>query len=56
MAKTPGVAITEVHKKLSFMSFNMPPPDIAVVDLAVDLDQDTSPAEMCAGKRRAKAR
>ncbi len=56
VAKALGVAIPELDKKLTGMSFPVPTPDISVVDLAVALDKDASYAEMCTERRRAKAR
>ncbi len=56
MAKALGVAIPELHKKPTGMSFNVPTSHVSMVDLAVNLDKDASYAEMCAEGRRAKAR
>ncbi|MHB1249710.1 MAG: type I glyceraldehyde-3-phosphate dehydrogenase [Polaromonas sp.] len=47
-AKAVGVVIPELNKKLTGMSFRVPTSDVSVVDLTVELNMETSYADICA--------
>ncbi|MEI7429497.1 MAG: type I glyceraldehyde-3-phosphate dehydrogenase [Betaproteobacteria bacterium] len=47
-AKAVGVVIPELNKKLTGMSFRVPTSDVSVVDLTVELNKETTYAEICA--------
>ncbi|HMN45325.1 MAG TPA: type I glyceraldehyde-3-phosphate dehydrogenase [Povalibacter sp.] len=46
-AKAVGVVIPELNKKLTGMSFRVPTSDVSVVDLTVELKQDTTYEQIC---------
>ncbi|HVF16844.1 MAG TPA: type I glyceraldehyde-3-phosphate dehydrogenase [Steroidobacteraceae bacterium] len=52
-AKAVGVVIPELNKKLTGMSFRVPTSDVSVVDLTVELKQDTTYEQICAAMRAA---
>jgi glyceraldehyde 3-phosphate dehydrogenase len=52
-AKAVGVVIPELNKKLTGMSFRVPTSDVSVVDLTVELKQDTTYEQICAAMRTA---
>lgn len=52
-AKAVGVVIPELNKKLTGMSFRVPTSDVSVVDLTVELEKETSYAEICAAMKAA---
>ena len=47
-AKAVGVVIPELNKKLTGMSFRVPTSDVSVVDLTVELNKETTYAQICA--------
>jgi glyceraldehyde 3-phosphate dehydrogenase len=47
-AKAVGVVIPELNKKLTGMSFRVPTSDVSVVDLTVELNSETTYADICA--------
>src|SRR3989338_8997920 len=47
-AKAVGKVIPELNKKLTGMAFRVPTSDVSVVDLTVELNKETSYAEICA--------
>jgi glyceraldehyde 3-phosphate dehydrogenase len=52
-AKAVGVVIPELNKKLTGMSFRVPTSDVSVVDLTVELKQDTTYEQICAAMKAA---
>jgi glyceraldehyde 3-phosphate dehydrogenase len=52
-AKAVGVVIPELNKKLTGMSFRVPTSDVSVVDLTVELKQDTTYEQICAAMKSA---
>jgi len=52
-AKAVGVVIPELNKKLTGMSFRVPTSDVSVVDLTVELKNDTTYEQICAAMRAA---
>jgi glyceraldehyde 3-phosphate dehydrogenase len=52
-AKAVGVVIPELNKKLTGMSFRVPTSDVSVVDLTVELNKETTYAEICAAMKAA---
>ena len=52
-AKAVGVVIPELNKKLTGMAFRVPTSDVSVVDLTVELNTETSYAEICAAMKSA---
>ena len=52
-AKAVGVVIPELNKKLTGMSFRVPTSDVSVVDLTVELNKETSYAQICAAMKAA---
>ena len=52
-AKAVGVVIPELNKKLTGMAFRVPTSDVSVVDLTVELNTETSYAEICAAMKAA---
>ncbi|MFL6618485.1 MAG: type I glyceraldehyde-3-phosphate dehydrogenase [Povalibacter sp.] len=52
-AKAVGVVIPELNKKLTGMSFRVPTSDVSVVDLTVELKQETTYEQICAAMRAA---
>ncbi len=52
-AKAVGVVIPELNKKLTGMSFRVPTSDVSVVDLTVELNRETTYAEICAAMKAA---
>ena len=52
-AKAVGKVIPELNKKLTGMSFRVPTSDVSVVDLTVELNKETSYAEICAAMQAA---
>ena len=52
-AKAVGVVIPELNKKLTGMAFRVPTSDVSVVDLTVELNQETTYAEICAAMKAA---
>jgi glyceraldehyde 3-phosphate dehydrogenase len=52
-AKAVGVVIPELNKKLTGMAFRVPTSDVSVVDLTVELNKETSYAEICAAMKAA---
>ena len=52
-AKAVGVVIPELNKKLTGMSFRVPTSDVSVVDLTVELKQETTYAAICAAMKAA---
>lgn len=52
-AKAVGVVIPELNKKLTGMAFRVPTSDVSVVDLTVELNKETSYADICAAMKAA---
>jgi glyceraldehyde 3-phosphate dehydrogenase len=52
-AKAVGVVIPELNKKLTGMSFRVPTSDVSVVDLTVELKQDTTYEQICTAMKAA---
>src|ERR1043165_8621216 len=52
-AKAVGVVIPELNKKLTGMAFRVPTSDVSVVDLTVELKQDTTYEQICAAMKAA---
>lgn len=52
-AKAVGVVIPELNKKLTGMSFRVPTSDVSVVDLTVELNKETTYADICAAMKAA---
>jgi glyceraldehyde 3-phosphate dehydrogenase len=52
-AKAVGVVIPELNKKLTGMSFRVPVSDVSVVDLTVELKNDTTYEQICAAMKAA---
>jgi len=52
-AKAVGVVIPELNKKLTGMAFRVPTSDVSVVDLTVELNQETTYAAVCAAMKAA---
>ena len=52
-AKAVGVVIPELNKKLTGMAFRVPTSDVSVVDLTVELNRETTYAEICAAMKAA---
>ena len=52
-AKAVGVVIPELNKKLTGMSFRVPTSDVSVVDLTVELKQDTTYEQICSAMKAA---
>ena len=52
-AKAVGVVIPELNKKLTGMSFRVPTSDVSVVDLTVELKQDTTYEQICKAMKAA---
>jgi glyceraldehyde 3-phosphate dehydrogenase len=52
-AKAVGVVIPALNKKLTGMAFRVPTSDVSVVDLTVELNKETSYAEICAAMKAA---
>jgi glyceraldehyde 3-phosphate dehydrogenase len=52
-AKAVGVVIPELNKKLTGMSFRVPTSDVSVVDLTVELKQETTYEAICAAMKAA---
>ena len=52
-AKAVGVVIPELNKKLTGMAFRVPTSDVSVVDLTVELNKETTYAEICAAMKKA---
>ena len=52
-AKAVGVVIPELNKKLTGMSFRVPTSDVSVVDLTVELKQDTTYEQICTAMKTA---
>ena len=52
-AKAVGKVIPELNKKLTGMSFRVPTSDVSVVDLTVELNKETSYAQICAAMKAA---
>jgi glyceraldehyde 3-phosphate dehydrogenase len=52
-AKAVGVVIPELNKKPTGMSFRVPTSDVSVVDLTVELKQDTTYEQICAAMKAA---
>jgi glyceraldehyde 3-phosphate dehydrogenase (phosphorylating) len=52
-AKAVGVVIPELNKKLTGMSFRVPTSDVSVVDLTVELKQDTTYEQICKAMKSA---
>jgi len=52
-AKAVGVVIPELNKKLTGMAFRVPTSDVSVVDLTVELNKETTYAEICAAMKAA---
>ncbi|MDE1951336.1 MAG: type I glyceraldehyde-3-phosphate dehydrogenase [Betaproteobacteria bacterium] len=46
-AKAVGVVLPELNKKLTGMAFRVPTSDVSVVDLTVELNRETSYADIC---------
>lgn len=55
-AKAVGKVIPELNKKLTGMAMRIPSADVSVVDLTVELLQETSYAEICAAMKYASER
>ena len=55
-AKAVGKVIPELNKKLTGMAMRIPSADVSVVDLTVELQQETSYAEICAAMKSASER
>ena len=52
-AKAVGVVIPELNKKLTGMSFRVPTSDVSVVDLTVELKQETTYEQICTAMKTA---
>jgi glyceraldehyde 3-phosphate dehydrogenase len=52
-AKAVGVVIPELNKKLTGMSFRVPVSDVSVVDLTVELKNETTYEQICAAMKAA---
>jgi glyceraldehyde 3-phosphate dehydrogenase len=52
-AKAVGKVLPELNGKLTGMSFRVPTSDVSVVDLTVELEKNTSYAEICAAMKSA---
>jgi glyceraldehyde 3-phosphate dehydrogenase len=52
-AKAVGVVLPELNGKLTGMAFRVPPSDVSVVDLTVELDKEASYDEICAAMKAA---
>jgi glyceraldehyde 3-phosphate dehydrogenase len=52
-AKAVGVVIPELNKKLTGMAFRVPTSDVSVVDLTVELKNETSYEKICAAMKAA---
>ena len=52
-AKAVGKVIPELNGKLTGMAFRVPPSDVSVVDLTVELDKDATYEEICAAMKAA---
>ena len=52
-AKSVGVVIPELNKKLTGMAFRVPTSDVSVVDLTVELNKPATYAEICAAMKAA---
>jgi glyceraldehyde 3-phosphate dehydrogenase len=52
-AKAVGKVIPELNKKLTGMAFRVPTSDVSVVDLTVELNNETSYADICAAMKAA---
>ena len=52
-AKAVGKVIPELNKKLTGMSFRVPTSDVSVVDLTVELNKETTYADICAAMKTA---
>ena len=52
-AKAVGVVIPALNKKLTGMAFRVPTSDVSVVDLTVELNKETTYAEICAAMKAA---
>jgi glyceraldehyde 3-phosphate dehydrogenase len=52
-AKAVGVVIPELNKKLTGMAFRVPTSDVSVVDLTVELKQETTYEQICAAMKAA---
>jgi glyceraldehyde 3-phosphate dehydrogenase len=52
-AKAVGVVIPELNKKLTGMAFRVPTSDVSVVDLTVELNKETTYAQICAAMKAA---
>ncbi len=50
-AKAVGKVIPELNKKLTGMSFRVPTSDVSVVDLTVELNKETTYADICAAMK-----
>jgi glyceraldehyde 3-phosphate dehydrogenase len=50
-AKAVGVVIPELNKKLTGMAFRVPTSDVSVVDLTVELNKETTYADICAAMK-----
>jgi glyceraldehyde 3-phosphate dehydrogenase len=52
-AKAVGVVIPALNKKLTGMAFRVPTSDVSVVDLTVELNKETTYADICAAMKAA---
>jgi glyceraldehyde 3-phosphate dehydrogenase len=52
-AKAVGVVLPELNKKLTGMAFRVPTSDVSVVDLTVELNKETSYADICKAMKAA---
>jgi glyceraldehyde 3-phosphate dehydrogenase len=52
-AKAVGVVLPELNGKLTGMAFRVPTSDVSVVDLTVELNKETTYAEICAAMKAA---
>ena len=52
-AKAVGVVLPELNGKLTGMAFRVPTSDVSVVDLTVELEKETSYADICAAVKKA---
>ena len=52
-AKAVGKVIPELNKKLTGMAFRVPTSDVSVVDLTVELNKETTYADICAAMKAA---
>ena len=52
-AKAVGKVIPELNKKLTGMAFRVPTSDVSVVDLTVELNKETTYADICAAMKTA---